>query len=73
MLDAGFVFHWDNAPVHTAVTVRKFLEKKNLELLENPPYSPDLAPADYFLFPKLKASWQAPSWMQNLSRKTGTG
>ena len=54
MLDAEFVFHWDNAPVHTAVTVREFLEKKSLELLEHPPYSPDLAPADYFLFPKLK-------------------
>jgi histone-lysine N-methyltransferase SETMAR len=24
------------------------------ELLEHPPYSPDLAPSDFFLFPKLK-------------------
>ena len=51
----GFVFHWDNAPVHTAGKVKTFLQKKNVELLEHPPYSPDLAPADYFLFPKVKA------------------
>ena len=25
-----------------------------LELLEHPPYSPDLAPSDFYLFPKLK-------------------
>jgi len=24
------------------------------ELLEHPPYSPDLAPSDFYLFPKLK-------------------
>ena len=28
--------------------------KNNIALLEQPPYSPDLAPCDFFLFPKLK-------------------
>ena len=51
----GFIFHWDNAPVHTAGKVKTFLEKKNVEMLPHPPYSPDLAPADYFLFPRVKA------------------
>ena len=46
--------HWDNAPVHTAKSVRDFLTKNNIQLLDHPPYSPDLAPADFFLFPKLK-------------------
>lgn len=52
----GFIFHWDNAPVHTARKVMEFLDKKaNVEMLEHPPYSLDLAPADYFLFPRVKA------------------
>jgi hypothetical protein len=33
---------------------RSSSRKKNIKLLSHPPYSPDLAPADYFLFPKLK-------------------
>jgi hypothetical protein len=34
--------------------VQEFLAKKRIKLLSHPPYSPDLAPADYFLFPQLK-------------------
>jgi histone-lysine N-methyltransferase SETMAR len=34
--------------------VQEFLAKKEIKLLSHPPYSPDLAPADFFLFPKLK-------------------
>ena len=30
------------------------LRDLHYELLEHPPYSPDLAPSDFFLFPKLK-------------------
>ena len=33
---------------------RGFLAKNNIAVLEQPPYSPDLAPCDFFLFPKLK-------------------
>ena len=47
-------FHWDNAPVHTAATVKNWLAARGVQMLEHPPYSPDLAPADFFLFPKLK-------------------
>ena len=57
----GIIFHWDNAPVHMARMVKDFLEKKKeegkvKEVLEHPAYSPDLAPADYFFFPKVKAA-----------------
>lgn len=55
LIKNGFILHWDNAPVHTAQTVQQFLAKKNIEVLAHPPYSPDLAPADYFLFPRVKA------------------
>ena len=48
------LLHHDNAPSHTAAFTKFFLQKKNLQLLPHPPYSPDLAPCDFFLFPKLK-------------------
>ena len=55
-VEAGFILHWDNAPVHTARIVRDFLATKdNIEMMDHPPYSPDLAPCDFFLFPKLKS------------------
>ena len=28
--------------------------KKQISLIKHPPYSPDISPCDYFLFPKLK-------------------
>jgi histone-lysine N-methyltransferase SETMAR len=34
--------------------VREFLASKQITVLEHPPYSPDLAPNDLFLFPKIK-------------------
>jgi len=48
-----FLLH-DNAPVHRAVAVQEFLARKQVCVLHYPPYSPDLSPCDYFLFPKLK-------------------
>jgi len=48
-----FLLH-DNAPVHWAVAVQEFLARKQVCVLNHPPYSPDLSPCDYFLFPKLK-------------------
>ncbi len=53
-LKGEWFLHWDNVPVHTAMVIHKFLAKKRNKLLSHPPYSPDLIPADYFLFPKLK-------------------
>jgi len=50
-----FLFH-DNAPSYNAAIVKKFLANRNVAVLHHPPYSPDLAPANYFLFPKLKFS-----------------
>ncbi|GFV97166.1 mariner Mos1 transposase [Trichonephila clavipes] len=44
----------DNAPSHTSLVFHRFLAKDNVCQLNHPPYSPDLAPCDYSLFPKLK-------------------
>ena len=48
-----FLLH-DNTPVHRAVAVQEFLARKQVCMLYHPPYSPDLLPCDYLLFPKLK-------------------
>ena len=45
----------DNAPAHTSAIVTAFLKKEKVTVLPQPPYSPDLAPCDFLLFPKLKA------------------
>ena len=45
----------DNAPARTSAIVTAFLKKEKVTVLPHPPYSPDLAPCDFFLFPKLKA------------------
>ena len=41
-------------PFHKAIIVNEFLAKTSANIIEQPPYSPDMAPADFFLFPKLK-------------------
>lgn len=46
--------HHDNAPAHTAQLVQQFLAKHNIIQVPQPPYSPDMAPCDFFLFPKTK-------------------
>jgi transposase len=45
----------DNAPSHNAIIIRQFLAQRKVTLPDYPPYSPDLAPADYFLFQKVKS------------------
>jgi hypothetical protein len=37
-----------------ALSVRELLASKQITVLKHPPTSPDLAPSDFFLFPKLK-------------------
>jgi len=43
----------DNAPSHSATIVSDYLAKNHIFLINHSPYSPDLAPCDYFLFPAL--------------------
>ena len=46
--------HQDNAPAHTAVSVTRYLACLEWTVIPHPPYSPDLAPYDFFLFPTMK-------------------
>lgn len=52
--DKSLLLHHDDAPAHSSLSIRQFLAKNNIAVLEQPPYSPDLAPCDFFLFLKLK-------------------
>lgn len=53
-LTKGVVILHDNAPVHTARIAMSAMASCGFEQIDHPPYSPDLAPSDYFLFPNLK-------------------
>ena len=44
------VFQQDNARPHTAKLTKEKLAKLGWEVLNHPPYSPDLAPSDFHLF-----------------------
>ncbi len=50
-----FRIHHNNATLHTATDTVELLQKFNMQVVPHPPYSPDLAPADYFLFDRIKA------------------
>jgi hypothetical protein len=45
--------HHDNAPAHSAFAVHEF-PAKNMAVVPHLPYSPDLVPCAFFLYPKLK-------------------
>jgi hypothetical protein len=46
----------DNAPSHSTLVVKTFLDKHGVVEISHPPYCPYLAPADFFLFPTVKTS-----------------
>ncbi|GBP33533.1 Mariner Mos1 transposase [Eumeta japonica] len=50
----GVLFLQDNASVHTARVSRQALKDTGFSEIDHSPYSPDLAPSDYFLFSNLK-------------------
>jgi histone-lysine N-methyltransferase SETMAR len=50
----GFLFLHDNAPAHRALATQKKISYLGFQFLDYPPYSPDLAPSEYYLFPGLK-------------------
>ena len=52
----------DNAPTHTSLFVRQFLTSKHITVISHPNCLPDLAPCDFFLFPKMKLQ---PKWCRS--------
>ena len=50
----GWLLHQDNARPHISKATMDFIAKHGINLLNHAPYSPDLAPCDFWLFPHLK-------------------
>ena len=51
----GMLLFQDNMPIHTTQVTVTEATNCGFELPPNPHYSPDLAPSDFFLFPKFKS------------------
>ena len=52
--DYSWFLHHDKASSHTALVLRDHFIKNSTHIVPQPPYSPDLTPCDFWLFPKLK-------------------
>ena len=56
---SGVHLLYDNASSHKYDVGKSFLASEKVKVLNRPPYSPDLSPCDFFLFPRLKnAFWK---------------
>ena len=58
-------FHQDNAPCHKLISVIAKLHELHFKLLPHPPYSPDLALSNYWLFADLKIMLQGKRFGSN--------
>ena len=52
----------DNAPALSAICVHQFLAQKMAAVLDQPSYTPDLSPEDFFLLPCLKMAIKGASF-----------
>jgi histone-lysine N-methyltransferase SETMAR len=50
----NWLLHRDNTPAHTSLKTTEFVTNNNMIIVPCSPYSPDLAPCDFTLFPRLK-------------------
>jgi len=51
-----WILHHDNAPTHESLLISSYLAKYQISVVPHPTYSPKLAPAEFFLFPKFKTT-----------------
>jgi histone-lysine N-methyltransferase SETMAR len=51
------VFHADNCSIQTSRVSTELPNQQNIVRMPRPPYSPDLAPSDFYLFPTVKKSF----------------
>ncbi|GFX07676.1 histone-lysine N-methyltransferase SETMAR [Trichonephila clavipes] len=73
----GFLLHHDNVRSHIARCVLDVSQKNththNVEILPHPPYSPDLTPCDFWLFPQLKKPLRGRRFASNNAFCKGCG
>ena len=53
-LTCGVLLLQDNAPAHTSQVVMTAATECGFEILDHPPYLPDMAPTDFYLFYNLE-------------------
>ncbi len=66
-----WILHHDGAPAHRACRVWQFNEQTATAIHPQPPYSPDLAPADFWLFERIKRALRGSAlemWMDSSTR-----
>ena len=57
-LTRGVLLQHDNARPHVSSKTMAAIDDLGFECLPHPPYSPDLAPSDYWLFGEMKRSFE---------------
>ena len=65
MKKTNVLFHQNNAPCQKSLATMAKLNELSFELLSHPPYSPDLALGDYYLFADLKKMLQGKRFYSN--------
>jgi histone-lysine N-methyltransferase SETMAR len=49
----NWLLHHNNVSAHTSLKTTEFLTNNNMVIIPHPPYSLDLVPSDFALYPKL--------------------
>ena len=62
-------FHHDNAKPHIHKSVINYLESEKFIIMQHPPYSPDLAPSDYWLFDYIKRDLDSHECVESLNHQ----
>ncbi|GFX44207.1 mariner Mos1 transposase [Trichonephila clavipes] len=70
-LQEVFLLH-DNARPHTSQLIQELIESFGWEVLDHAPYSPNLAPSDFYLFRYLKHSFGGKRFSDNEEVKAAT-
>ena len=65
-----WILYHDNAPAHIVIRVKQFLVLKKITALHHPPYLLDLAPCNFFIFPKLKGIFKGTRFQGVMDIKT---
>lgn len=67
----GVILQQDNARPHVSKSTKEFIKNLNWELLEHPPYSPDIAPSDFYLFRSLECYLRGKCFADHDALKNG--
>jgi histone-lysine N-methyltransferase SETMAR len=59
----------DNARSHISKSVKAFLKEEGIKIIDHPPYLPDFAPCDFWLFDYIKQRLCGYSDAQSLKRQ----